>query len=121
MPRSPAQARTIVCDLQKIAMDYINSHGKDKEGGRWAGTTFTAFRHHHRSLTCTNPSGPSAPLEPGMVITRSETASIFREEISACASRETMSLSRSGYKMLHQETISRGAVDEIEKLWPKES
>ena len=54
--------------LQKIASDYINTHGKDKEG-RSLGRYFIHGLSHHLGLIVHDPSGPYRPLEAGMVIT----------------------------------------------------
>jgi Xaa-Pro aminopeptidase len=54
--------------LQKISMDYINSHGKDKEGHP-LGRYYIHGLSHHLGLDVHDPSGPNRPLEPGMVIT----------------------------------------------------
>src|SRR5258708_7572018 len=44
--------------LQKIAMDYIDSHGKDKEG-RSLGRYYIHGLSHHLVLNVHDPSGPS--------------------------------------------------------------
>jgi len=54
--------------LQQISMDYINSHGKDKED-RTLGRYYIHGISHHIGLNVHDPSGPSRPLETGMVIT----------------------------------------------------
>src|SRR6202140_5085181 len=53
--------------LQKIAMEYIDSHGKDKEG-RSLGRYYIHGLSHHLGLNVHDPSGPSRRLAPGMVI-----------------------------------------------------
>jgi len=54
--------------LQKIAMEYIDSHGKDKEGHS-LGRYYIHGLSHHVGLDVHDASGPARPLEPGMVIT----------------------------------------------------
>ena len=49
-------------------MDYINSHGQDKEG-RSLGRYYIHGFGHHIGLNVHDPSGPSRLLEAGMVIT----------------------------------------------------
>ena len=46
--------------LQKIAMDYIDSHGKDKEG-RTLGRYYIHGLSHHIGLNVHDPGGPSRP------------------------------------------------------------
>jgi Xaa-Pro aminopeptidase len=53
--------------LHQIAMDYINSHGKDLHGER-LGKYFTHSLGHHVGLDVHDPNDNS-PLKPGMVIT----------------------------------------------------
>ena len=55
-------------DLQKIAYDYINSHGKDSKGDR-LGKYFTHGLSHHVGIDVHDLANPSATLQPGMVIT----------------------------------------------------
>ncbi len=50
--------------LQKIAMEYIDSHGKDKEGHS-LGKYYIHGLSHHVGLDVHDPSGPSRPLEAG--------------------------------------------------------
>jgi len=50
--------------LQKIAMDYIDSHGKDKEG-RSLGRYYIHGLKHHSDLNVHDPSGPVAPARAG--------------------------------------------------------
>lgn len=54
--------------LQKIAMDVINSRGKDKDGNS-LGRYFIHGLGHHIGLNVHDPGVPGRALEPGMVIT----------------------------------------------------
>jgi len=49
--------------LQKIAMDYIDSHGKDKEG-RTLGRYYIHGLSHHVGLNVHDPSGPPRRSNP---------------------------------------------------------
>src|SRR5260370_41578963 len=61
-------SKTAANTLYKVAYDYLNSHGKDLHGER-LGKYFTHGIGHHVGLDVHDASDPSAPLEPGMVIT----------------------------------------------------
>jgi Xaa-Pro aminopeptidase len=54
--------------LQKIAQDYINSHGKDLHGEP-LGKYFTHGLSHFVGLDVHDPGDSNQPLKPGMVIT----------------------------------------------------
>ena len=54
--------------LQKIAMDYIDSHGKDAKGNS-LGRYFIHGIGHHVGLDVHDAYDPAMPLEAGMVIT----------------------------------------------------
>lgn len=54
--------------LNQIARDYINSHGRDLQGGR-LGKYFIHGLSHPVGLNVHDPFIPDRPLEPGMVIT----------------------------------------------------
>ncbi|MGH9680706.1 MAG: aminopeptidase P N-terminal domain-containing protein, partial [Candidatus Acidiferrales bacterium] len=54
--------------LQKIAMDYINSHGKDQEG-RSLGRYYIHGLSHDLGLDVHDPTESFHPLQAGMVIT----------------------------------------------------
>ncbi|MBI4460852.1 MAG: aminopeptidase P family protein [Acidobacteria bacterium] len=55
-------------ELQRIAYNYINSHGKDSRGAR-LGKYFTHGVSHHVGLDVHDPAEPGAELQPNMVIT----------------------------------------------------
>jgi len=54
--------------LQKIATDYIDSHGKDLKGAS-LGRYFIHGLGHHVGLDVHDATDPSLPLQAGMVIT----------------------------------------------------
>ncbi|MFN0168730.1 MAG: aminopeptidase P N-terminal domain-containing protein [Bryobacteraceae bacterium] len=60
--------RTSANSLYRIALDYIDSHGSDREG-RPLGRYFAHGIGHHVGLDVHDAEDPAAPLEPGMVIT----------------------------------------------------
>ena len=61
-------SRTNPNGLQKIAMDYIDSHGKDAKGNS-LGRYFIHGIGHHVGLDVHDAYDPASPLETGMVIT----------------------------------------------------
>jgi Xaa-Pro aminopeptidase len=98
--------------LQKIAMDYIDSHGKDKEG-RSLGRYYIHGLSHHVGLDVHDPSGPSRPLEPGMVITI-EPGIYIPEENLGVRIEDDVLITATGYKQLTAR-LPRSP-DEIEKI-----
>jgi Xaa-Pro aminopeptidase len=98
--------------LQKIAMEYIDSHGKDKEG-RSLGRYYIHGLSHHVGLNVHDPSGPSRPLEPGMVITI-EPGIYIPEENLGVRIEDDVLITPTGYKQLTAR-LPRSP-DEIEKL-----
>jgi Xaa-Pro aminopeptidase len=98
--------------LQKIAMDYINSHGKDKED-RTLGRYYIHGLSHHIGLNVHDPSGPSRPLEAGMVITVEPGIYIPEENIGVRIEDDVL-ITPTGYKMLTAR-LPRSP-DEIEKI-----
>jgi Xaa-Pro aminopeptidase len=98
--------------LQKIAMDYIDSHGKDKEG-RSLGRYYIHGLSHHVGLDVHDPSGPVRPLEPGMVITI-EPGIYIPEENLGVRIEDDVLITPTGYKQLTAR-LPR-SVDEIEKI-----
>jgi Xaa-Pro aminopeptidase len=54
--------------LYSIAFDYINTHGKDREGHS-LGQYFIHGLSHHLGLNVHDAGDPGRPLEPGMVFT----------------------------------------------------
>src|ERR1700722_18573927 len=98
--------------LQKIAMDYIDSHGKDKEG-RSLGRYYIHGLSHHVGLNVHDPSGPSRPLEPGMVVTIEPGIYIPEENIGVRIEDDVL-ITPEGYKLLTAR-LPRSP-DEIEKI-----
>jgi Xaa-Pro aminopeptidase len=98
--------------LQKIAMDYIDSHGKDKEGHS-LGRYYIHGLSHHVGLNVHDPSGPSRPLEPGMVITI-EPGIYIPEENLGVRIEDDVLITPTGYKLLTAR-LPRSP-DEIEKI-----
>ena len=98
--------------LQKIAMDYIDSHGKDKQG-RSLGRDYIHGLSHHIGLDVHDPGGVSRPLESGMVITI-EPGIYIPEENLGVRIEDDVLITPTGYKLL-TERLPRSA-DEIEKI-----
>ena len=98
--------------LQRIAMDYINSHGKDKED-RTLGRYYIHGLSHHLGLNVHDPSGPSRPLEAGMVITVEPGIYIPEENIGVRIEDDVL-VTPTGYKLLTAR-LPR-LPDEIEKI-----
>lgn len=63
-----AKPGVTVGELNKIARDYINSHGKDQHG-QTLGQYFIHGLSHSVGLNVHDPMEYSQPVEPGMVIT----------------------------------------------------
>jgi len=98
--------------LQKIAMDYIDSHGKDKEG-RSLGRYYIHGLSHHVGLDVHDSSGLPRPLEPGMVITI-EPGIYIPEENLGVRIEDDVLITPTGYKLLTAR-LPR-SVEEIEKI-----
>lgn len=98
--------------LQKIAMDYIDSHGKDLQG-RSLGRYYIHGLSHHVGLDVHDPSGPSRPLEPGMVVTM-EPGIYIPEENLGVRIEDDVLVTVTGYKLLTAR-LPRSP-DEIEKI-----
>jgi Xaa-Pro aminopeptidase len=98
--------------LQKIAMEYIDSHGKDKEG-RSLGRYYIHGLSHHVGLDVHDPSGPARPLEPGMVVTI-EPGIYIPEENLGVRIEDDVLITATGYQQLTAR-LPRSP-DEIEKI-----
>lgn len=61
-------SKTAPESLHKVALDYFNSHGRDRAGSP-LGKYFTHGIGHHVGLEVHDAGDPAAPLEAGMVIT----------------------------------------------------
>ena len=89
--------------LQKIAMDYIDSHGKDLEGHS-LGRYYIHGLSHHVGLDVHDPSGPNygtQPLQPGMVITV-EPGIYIPEENLGVRIEDDVLITPTGYKHAHR-------------------
>jgi Xaa-Pro aminopeptidase len=101
--------------LQKIAMDYIDSHGKDLEGHS-LGRYYIHGLSHHVGLNVHDPAGPNfgtRPLEPGMVITIEPGIYIPEEKLGVRIEDDVL-ITPEGYKLLTAR-LPRSP-DEIEKI-----
>jgi len=98
--------------LQKIAMEYINSHGMDKDGHS-LGRYYIHGLSHHIGLNVHDPSGPARPLEPGMVITVEPGIYIPDENLGVRIEDDVL-ITPTGYKLLTAR-LPRSP-DEIEKI-----
>lgn len=83
--------------LGQIAMDYINSHGKDKNGEP-LGKYFIHGLGHHVGLHVHDP-GPPRPLEPGMIVTI-EPGIYIPEENLGVRIEDMVLITETGYKLM---------------------
>jgi Xaa-Pro aminopeptidase len=84
--------------LQKIAMDYINSHGKDQEG-RSLGRYYIHGLSHDLGLDVHDPTEAFHPLRAGMVITV-EPGIYIPEENLGVRIEDDVLITPTGYKLL---------------------
>ncbi|PYU18373.1 MAG: peptidase M24 [Acidobacteria bacterium] len=98
--------------LFKVAYDYINTHGADRDG-RSLGRYFTHGLGHHIGLEVHDAGDPSRPLEPGMVVTAEPGVYIPEERIGVRIEDDVL-ITPTGYKLLTAR-LPR-SVDEIEKI-----
>ncbi len=98
--------------LQKIAIDYIDSHGKDKEGHS-LGRYYIHGLSHHIGLDVHDPTVSSRPLEPGMVITI-EPGIYIPEENLGVRIEDDVLITPNGYTLLTAR-LPRSP-EEIEKI-----
>ncbi len=97
--------------LFQIAYEYINSHGKDKEG-RSLGRYFIHGLGHHIGLDVHDAGDPNRSLEPGMVVTI-EPGIYMPEENLGVRIEDDFLVTDTGYKFL-SEKLPR-SIEEIEK------
>ena len=90
--------RTGSNSLFKIAYDYINTHGKDREG-RPLGRYFIHGLGHHIGLEVHDAGDPYRPLEAGMVITDEPGIYIPEEKIGVRIEDDVL-VTPTGYKLL---------------------
>jgi Xaa-Pro aminopeptidase len=98
--------------LFKIAYDYINAHGADREG-RSLGRYFIHGLGHHIGLEVHDAGDPNRPLEAGMVVT-DEPGIYIPEEKIGVRIEDDMLITATGYKLLTAR-LPR-TVDEVEKI-----
>jgi Xaa-Pro aminopeptidase len=98
--------------LMNIAYDYINSHGKDREG-RPLGQYFIHGLGHNIGLNVHDPGDYCSPLQAGMVVTV-EPGIYIPEENLGVRIEDDVLITDSGYKLL-SERLPRNP-DEIEKI-----
>jgi Xaa-Pro aminopeptidase len=98
--------------LQQIVTDYINTHGKDKEG-RLLGRYYPHGVSHHIGLEVHDPGDRQRPLEPGMVISM-EPGIYIPEENLGVRIEDDVLITRDGYQLMTAR-LPRTA-DEIEKI-----
>jgi Xaa-Pro aminopeptidase len=98
--------------LFKIAMDYIDQHGRDQQGHS-LGRYFIHGLSHHIGLNVHDAGETSRPLEAGMVITVEPGIYIPEEKIGIRIEDDVL-VTATGYKLL-TERLPRSA-DEIEAI-----
>src|SRR5207253_4168326 len=98
--------------LTNLAYDYINSHGKDRQG-RPLGQYFIHGLGHHIGLNVHDPGDYCSPLQPGMVVTV-EPGIYIPEENLGVRIEDDVLITESGHKLL-SERLPRDP-DEIEKI-----
>jgi len=98
-------------NVQKIAYEYINSHGKDQQG-RALGMYFIHGLGHHIGLNVHDVGDHCVPFQAGMVITI-EPGIYIPEENLGVRIEDDVLITESGYKLL-SERLPRNP-DEIEK------
>jgi Xaa-Pro aminopeptidase len=98
--------------LQQIAMEYINTHGKDLHG-QTLGRYFIHGLGHHVGLDVHDPAEPNVQLRAGMVITI-EPGIYIPEENIGVRIEDTILVTENGAKLLSG-ALPREA-DEIERL-----
>ncbi len=98
--------------LQQIAYDYINSHGRDREG-HTLGRYYPHGVSHHLGLDVHDPGDRMRPLEPGMVVTV-EPGIYIPEENLGVRIEDDVLVTPTGYRVLTAR-LPRTA-EEIEKI-----
>jgi len=98
--------------VQKIAYNYIDSHGKDLHGGS-LGPYFIHGLGHHIGLNVHDAGQYCVPFQPGMVITV-EPGIYIPEENLGVRIEDDVLITESGHKLL-SERLPRDA-SEIEKI-----
>lgn len=83
--------------LQRIAMEHINAHGKDRNGEP-LGKYFIHGLGHHVGLYVHDP-GPARPLEPGMIVTI-EPGIYIPEENLGVRIEDMVLITETGYQLM---------------------
>ena len=99
-------------NLNRIAWNYINSHGKDRDG-RPLGMYFIHGLGHPIGLNVHDPDSGCAPFQPGMVITIEPGIYIPEENLGVRIEDDAL-VTEAGYKLL-SERLARDP-DEIERI-----
>jgi Xaa-Pro aminopeptidase len=99
-------------DLRKIAMDYINSHGKDKHG-QPLGQYFIHGLSHNIGLSVHDP-GPDIPIVPGMIFSN-EPGIYIPEESLGVRIEDVMLVGEDG-KLINLSAGAPSTADEIERM-----
>jgi len=98
--------------LMNIAYDFINSHGKDRDG-KPLGQYFIHGLGHDIGLNVHDPGEYCGPLRPGMVVTIEPGIYIPEEQLGVRIEDDVL-ITESGYKLLSAR-LPRDP-DEIEKI-----
>jgi len=98
--------------VQKIAYNYINSHGKDLRG-KSLGPYFIHGLGHHIGLNVHDPGDRCAPFQPGMIVTIEPGIYIPEENLGVRIEDDAL-ITESGYQLLSAR-LPRDPV-EIEKI-----
>ena len=109
--------RTGDTSIHKIALDYINTHGKDLKGEP-LGKYFIHGLSHHVGLNVHDANDPSKPLAAGMVITV-EPGIYIPEERLGVRIEDMVLVTETGAKLL-TEALPR-EITEIEKAMSRRS
>jgi Xaa-Pro aminopeptidase len=105
--------RTSPNSLNKIVVDYFNTHGKDKHGNS-LGKYYTHGVSHHVGLDVHDPTDPSLPLAPNLIITV-EPGLYIPEEAIGIRIEDMVLITEDGGKLMSA-GLPREA-DEIEKIF----
>jgi Xaa-Pro aminopeptidase len=103
--------------IHTIAYDYINTHGKDREGAP-LGKYFTHGTSHHVGLDVHDANDPAQPLAAGMIITV-EPGVYIPEEGIGIRIEDVVLVTENGAKVLSS-ALPREP-DEIERVFAKRS
>ena len=111
-----ASSRTDPDSLYKVALDYINAHGKDQHGEA-LGKYFIHGLGHHVGLNVHDASDPAMPLDKGMVFTL-EPGIYIPEEKLGVRIEDMFAVGQDGKLILLSHDLPRTA-EEVEKAMAK--